>query len=61
MTICSLSEKLQLRELLGGPVFWFTPTEEQIELHGDGGLAIIDQWIAAHARYKESLVSTSRG
>ena len=35
---------------MGKPVLWFTPTEEQIELYGDGGLAIIDQWIAAHAR-----------
>ena len=53
----SVSEKLRLREKLDRPVFWFTPTQEQTELYGDGGLAIIDQWIAAHARYTERSAS----
>ncbi|XP_062972142.1 GDP-fucose protein O-fucosyltransferase 2 isoform X2 [Elgaria multicarinata webbii] len=29
----------------------FEPTWEEVELYKDGGIAIIDQWICAHARY----------
>ncbi|XP_039182291.1 GDP-fucose protein O-fucosyltransferase 2 isoform X4 [Crotalus tigris] len=29
----------------------FEPTWEEMELYKDGGIAIIDQWICAHARY----------
>ncbi|XP_069589610.1 GDP-fucose protein O-fucosyltransferase 2 isoform X1 [Ranitomeya imitator] len=29
----------------------FEPTWEELELYKDGGVAIIDQWICAHARY----------
>lgn len=28
----------------------FEPTWEELELYKDGGIAIIDQWICAHAR-----------
>lgn len=28
----------------------FEPTWEELELYRDGGVAIIDQWICAHAR-----------
>ena len=31
-------------------VFKFEPTKELLEKYKDGGVAIIDQWIAAHAR-----------
>uniref|UniRef100_A0A4W3HAF9 GDP-fucose protein O-fucosyltransferase 2 n=1 Tax=Callorhinchus milii TaxID=7868 RepID=A0A4W3HAF9_CALMI len=29
----------------------FEPSREELELYNDGGVAIIDQWICAHARY----------
>lgn len=28
----------------------FEPSWEELELYKDGGLAVIDQWICAHAR-----------
>ena len=31
-------------------MYRFIPSREQLEESGDGGVAIIDQWIAAHAR-----------
>lgn len=30
---------------------WYTPTDEEKRLYGDGGVAIIDQWVSAHARH----------
>ena len=30
---------------------WYTPTNTELRNYGDGGVAIIDQWIAAHAKY----------
>lgn len=30
----------------------FEPSSEDLELLKDGGVAIIDQWICAHARYR---------
>lgn len=45
--IRSLLEMLQLQR-----VFVATDAvEEEVELLKDGGLAVIDQWICAHARY----------
>lgn len=32
-------------------VYRFVPSKEIKEKYKDGGVAIIDQWIAAHARY----------
>lgn len=29
----------------------FQPSAEDLDLFKDGGVAIIDQWICAHARY----------
>ncbi|XP_006008222.1 GDP-fucose protein O-fucosyltransferase 2 [Latimeria chalumnae] len=40
----------ELRKLLPEMVC-FEPTWEELELFKDGGIAIIDQWICAHARY----------
>ncbi|XP_078536684.1 GDP-fucose protein O-fucosyltransferase 2 [Lissotriton helveticus] len=40
----------QLKKLLPEMVR-FEPTWEELELYKDGGVAIIDQWICAHARY----------
>ena len=33
----------------------FEPTWDDLELLKDGGVAIIDQWICAHARYSSQL------
>ena len=30
---------------------WFEPTLDDLQLYMDGGVAIIDQWIAAHSRH----------
>ena len=32
-------------------VYRFVPSKEMKEKYKDGGIAIIDQWIVAHARY----------
>lgn len=42
-------EQEELRKLLPEMVR-FEPTWEELELYKDGGVAIIDQWICAHAR-----------
>lgn len=44
-----LAEQEELRKLLPEMVR-FEPTWEELELYKDGGVAIIDQWICAHAR-----------
>ncbi|KAK1902848.1 GDP-fucose protein O-fucosyltransferase 2 [Dissostichus eleginoides] len=43
-------ESKELRRLLPDMVR-FEPSTEDLELFKDGGVAIIDQWICAHARY----------
>ena len=48
--LSSCSEKQRLKLLVGGLV-WFAPTESELFLHRDGGVAIIDQWIASHGKY----------
>ncbi|XP_026563479.1 GDP-fucose protein O-fucosyltransferase 2 isoform X1 [Pseudonaja textilis] len=45
-----MQEVEQLKALLPEMVR-FEPTWEEIDLYKDGGIAIIDQWICAHARY----------
>ncbi|XP_053328250.1 GDP-fucose protein O-fucosyltransferase 2 isoform X2 [Spea bombifrons] len=40
----------KLRQLIPEMVR-FEPTWEELEIYKDGGIAIIDQWICAHARY----------
>ena len=37
--------------MLVGGLMWFEPTENELFLHKDGGVAIIDQWIASHGKY----------
>ncbi|KAF3815567.1 hypothetical protein GH733_016840 [Mirounga leonina] len=44
------TEHEELRKLLPEMVR-FEPTWEELELFRDGGVAIIDQWICAHARF----------
>uniref|UniRef100_A0A8C4N4N7 GDP-fucose protein O-fucosyltransferase 2 n=1 Tax=Eptatretus burgeri TaxID=7764 RepID=A0A8C4N4N7_EPTBU len=45
-----VAEVQELRRLLPEMVL-FEPTQDELELYKDGGVAIIDQWICAHARY----------
>ena len=58
LTYC-LSEIKYLKERL--PLVNYEPTRSVLKKYGDGGVAIIDQWICAHARYfvgtKESTFS----
>lgn len=51
----SLAEQEELRKLLPEMVR-FEPTWEELELYKDGGVAIIDQWICAHARCLTTLL-----
>ena len=44
------TEKQLLQAQVPGLVF-YVPQEGQLQKFGDGGIAIIDQWIAAHANY----------
>lgn len=47
----SFSEYAELKGYLEGvQVTRYVPTPEVMESYMDGGIAIIDQWIAAHAR-----------
>ena len=48
--VSSLLEKQQLQEMVSGLVS-YQPTDSAIRRYGDGGVAIIDQWIASHAAY----------
>lgn len=47
--LCNLVELQELKRLLPEMVR-FEPSTEDLELLKDGGVAIIDQWICAHAR-----------
>nr|XP_033803177.1 GDP-fucose protein O-fucosyltransferase 2 [Geotrypetes seraphini] len=49
-TDADVTELEQLRKLIP-QIVRFEPTWEELELYKDGGVAIIDQWICAHARY----------
>uniref|UniRef100_A0A670XXS5 GDP-fucose protein O-fucosyltransferase 2 n=1 Tax=Pseudonaja textilis TaxID=8673 RepID=A0A670XXS5_PSETE len=51
-----MQEVEQLKALLPEMVR-FEPTWEEIDLYKDGGIAIIDQWICAHARYRSLSLS----
>ncbi|XP_064644604.1 GDP-fucose protein O-fucosyltransferase 2-like isoform X2 [Lineus longissimus] len=39
------------KDLKDYEVFRYQPTESELQQYKDGGVAIIDQWICAHARY----------
>lgn len=41
----------ELQSKLKAPIIKYRPTPEDLLKYGDGGVAIIDQWIAAHGRY----------
>uniref|UniRef100_A0A8C9AVP9 GDP-fucose protein O-fucosyltransferase 2 n=1 Tax=Prolemur simus TaxID=1328070 RepID=A0A8C9AVP9_PROSS len=53
-------EHEELKKLLPEMVR-FEPTWEELELYKDGGVAIIDQWICAHARCGSSSAGLLRG
>lgn len=44
-------DKKTLRKLVGGKLIWYEPDPNIIARLGDGGVAIVDQWIAAHSKY----------
>jgi len=52
---CVIAEVRKLRgHLAEFSVHQFEPSLDIIKKYKDGGVAIIDQWICAHARYKNS-------
>jgi peptide-O-fucosyltransferase len=49
MFYCLISEIKYLKSKL--PLFKYVPSKSILDKYGDGGVAIIDQWICAHARF----------
>ncbi|KAM6071338.1 LOW QUALITY PROTEIN: GDP-fucose protein O-fucosyltransferase 2 [Chlamydotis macqueenii] len=47
----AVEEEIELLRKLLPEMVRFEPSWEELELYKDGGLAVIDQWICAHARY----------
>ncbi|OWK50581.1 GDP-fucose protein O-fucosyltransferase 2 [Lonchura striata] len=47
----AVEEEVELLKKLLPEMVRFEPSLEELELYKDGGLAVIDQWICAHARY----------
>ncbi|KAM9380425.1 GDP-fucose protein O-fucosyltransferase 2 [Phaethornis superciliosus] len=47
----AVEEEVELLKKLLPEMVRFEPSWEEVELYKDGGLAVIDQWICAHARY----------
>ncbi|XP_015723187.1 GDP-fucose protein O-fucosyltransferase 2 isoform X1 [Coturnix japonica] len=47
----AVEDEIALLKKLVPEMVRFEPTWEELELYKDGGLAVIDQWICAHARY----------
>lgn len=54
------SEKEELRKMVEGLV-WYSPTKEELRRHGSGGVAIIDQWIASHAKFFIGKMQLAKG
>lgn len=52
MSLCPLCDHVELKELKRylPEMVQFEASTEDLELFKDGGVAIIDQWICAHAR-----------
>ncbi len=57
--MCLCVEREVLAGLVEG-VVWFVPTQSELHLYGDGGVAIIDQWIAARAMFFIGIASQKR-
>ena len=49
-TDAPLQERKKLAKLVKG-VVWYTPSQTELNRFGDGGVAIIDQWISSHAKF----------
>lgn len=47
----AVEEEIELLKKLLPEMVRFEPSWKELELYKDGGLAVIDQWICAHARY----------
>ncbi|XP_021253475.1 GDP-fucose protein O-fucosyltransferase 2 isoform X2 [Numida meleagris] len=47
----AVEDEIELLKKLVPEMVRFEPTWEELELYKDGGMAVIDQWICAHARY----------
>ncbi|KAM6080290.1 LOW QUALITY PROTEIN: GDP-fucose protein O-fucosyltransferase 2 [Theristicus caerulescens] len=47
----AVEEEIESLKKLLPEMVRFEPSWEELELYKDGGLAVIDQWICAHARY----------
>lgn len=47
----AVEEEIELLKKLLPEMVRFEPSLEELELYKDGGLAVIDQWICAHARF----------
>ncbi|XP_057883969.1 GDP-fucose protein O-fucosyltransferase 2 isoform X2 [Melospiza georgiana] len=47
----AVEEEIELLKKLLPEMVRFEPSLEELKLYKDGGLAVIDQWICAHARY----------
>ncbi len=43
-------DKKEITKLVKGHVVWFSPSDSVLDRYGDGGVAIIDQWVAAHGK-----------
>lgn len=50
LCLCFLCLVQNALSMLDGEVHWYMPSIEDIERYGDGGIAIIDQWILSHAK-----------
>uniref|UniRef100_A0A8C9LDZ4 Uncharacterized protein n=1 Tax=Pavo cristatus TaxID=9049 RepID=A0A8C9LDZ4_PAVCR len=50
LTLPLQTAKIELLKKLVPEMVRFEPTWEELELYKDGGMAVIDQWICAHAR-----------
>lgn len=50
LTSTPIAEKRKLKLLADG-VVCFEPTEDELYFLRDGGVAIVDQWIASHGKY----------
>ena len=60
MHMCMCSEIAELKKLLKDyNVQNFKPTKEVLETYMDGGVAIIDQWICAHARSVDVYIASA--
>ena len=47
---CHTVEKVELKDMVNGHLVWYTPSKLKLHRYGDGGVAIIDQWIASHGK-----------